>query len=522
MNSSAPDLRIPTTVRIGVIGHHSLQQADQLAESVRAVLGKLDKILAHTPHSYVVLSSLAEGAERLVTNIIHDWQQPPCQIEVLLPFSTEEYIKSFDTQQSQREFQELWDKATAVRILDEKASGLAGKEVISHCGILLAIWNGEEELDPAGISALVNYARNIAGRTVYWINAINGAIERFDNDDGTVESLEHLDQYNAERVDSGRLAAGVENSFTKLEALAYECGIRSGSLEPLQSSVLPHLVRSEILAARSQNWHVAAGLAVYLLAALAVATVTIVTLFLPCHPEWIWLEVAEIGLILAVLWFSWWSESLRKWIDYRFFAERLRATIFLFTAGLECEPPQAPEYLSMSHRPSEWMVTAFASVCNCPLQPLSEEEVESVRKFALKGWVLDQKEFYKRRGHRLRLMHEWLAGVGLLLFALTFLAAICHAMEWLPEHEMYVAAAASILPAAGASVAGFRAFREYLRSSKQYEGMLKYLRRLGNDLDGVTKSEELIRLLKEANHVMMREHQGWRVVVSVHEPREAI
>jgi Fe-S cluster biogenesis protein NfuA len=43
-----------------------------------------------------------------------------------------------------------------------------------------------------------------------------------------------------------------------------------------------------------------------------------------------------------------------------------------------------------------------------------------------------------------------------------------------------------------------------------------------SEIQQAAKVEDVQRLLEEANQVMLREHQGWRVIVSVHEPKEAI
>jgi hypothetical protein len=42
---------IPVTVRLGVTGHRTLPGLPAVRRSVKAVLRRLDQILAHTPHT---------------------------------------------------------------------------------------------------------------------------------------------------------------------------------------------------------------------------------------------------------------------------------------------------------------------------------------------------------------------------------------------------------------------------------------------------------------------------------------
>lgn len=66
-------LRIPAYVRIGVTGHRTLASEQLIRESVKSVLGKLDKLLRHTPHTFIAVSPLAEGADRIRLEIKFTW-----------------------------------------------------------------------------------------------------------------------------------------------------------------------------------------------------------------------------------------------------------------------------------------------------------------------------------------------------------------------------------------------------------------------------------------------------------------
>jgi SMODS and SLOG-associating 2TM effector domain 1 len=513
-------LRLWIGVRIAVVGPPKLENPEQFSAGLRLVLAHLDKLLAHTPHAFIAVSTLAEDVDRIVARHILDWPSPKDPnhglLEIILPSPRDEFGKNLATQEAKDEFQALCERAYNTRILDKRPLPPIGQLLVRTCDVLICASESEKDV-------LADYARDDVGRTMVIIDSTTGKTRWHENDDATVESLVHLNGYNGETIDAKEVRRKAKKSYDELSALAYSSGIPQGTLEPLHAGVLTHMVRAGMLAERWQRWHVAAGKAIYILAAAAVATLTIGHLFFPVQRMWVWGEFFEIGLILLTLTLSWRGEWLRKWIDYRFLAERLRATIYLFVAGLECAPPGTREVWNVAHWPTAWMATAYASICSVPIPKLREDGLAAAKKFVLKGWIVDQKDYYESRGGVLHFWQTLLEGVGLILFAVTFIAAFIDAGNLVAEkHNDAVVAIAIILPAFGASVAGFRAYREYRRNSMEYESMAKYLSRMKSEIQQTAKVEDFQRLLEEANQVMLQEHQGWRVIVSVHEPKEAI
>jgi hypothetical protein len=259
----------------------------------------------------------------------------------------------------------------------------------------------------------------------------------------------------------------------------------------------------------------------YALAAGAVATVTAHVLFLPLHTWLLWLEVLEMGAILAVLALSWHGEWHRKWIDYRFLAERLRAAVFLWVAGIECEPPKPAPHLSLSHRPDDWMVRAFAwiwstrpAMASCPRLMF-----DNLKAYVNTAWIGDQISFYRRKSRRQRARHSRLALAGAVMFGLTLVVAIVHAARlearWRPEPAgvtQVLAFLAIVLPATGAAIASVRVHREYLRNSERYRQMADHLTRSMGEIGQANGREALTRCLQEANDLMLLENQDWRVI----------
>lgn len=179
------NLQIPTTLRIGVTGHHKLANDQLLRNSVQKVLSLIDKTLSHTPHTLAIISALAEGADRLVAKEVldlllsGDMEKP--YLEAVLPLPESDYIRDFETQESKDEFKAFLAKARSIRTLEKLESRSAsydqgGHYVVDNCDVLIAIWNGKPAAGQGGTAEIVEYARTL-GKHIFWIHSENGQIK---------------------------------------------------------------------------------------------------------------------------------------------------------------------------------------------------------------------------------------------------------------------------------------------------------------------------------------------------------
>ena len=235
--------KIPITVRIGVTGHRVLSCEDLLNESVGKVLARLDRLLEHSPHTYVAVSPLAEGADRLVAKRVLGWQSNNCEPSELdspLPMPADEYAKDFLTSESKAEFRELLARAVHSQALETDAEKFnrndndsaevqnqkkearrqsyrnVGFWVVDNCDILIAIWNGDKAKGVGGTAEIVEYALGV-GRPVVWIHSETGEInsERFGS--RLLNALKHHDAYNAENLTESQIASEVDRRFARLK-----------------------------------------------------------------------------------------------------------------------------------------------------------------------------------------------------------------------------------------------------------------------------------------------------------------
>lgn len=535
---------IPAIIRIGVTGHRVINDQTLIRKSIRTVLNDLIRPFPHTPFHLVALSALAEGADRIVADEVLNYplsnRTADCKIssslQAILPLPPEEYKNDFKTASSKDEFNRLLQADPSPIELEPEltektpeeqrraAYEYAGRYIVHQCDILIAIWNGKEAAGRGGTADIVEYARS-NNRTCVWIHSETGTITWEKRGDSTCRSLGYLDQFNGETVRKDVMEAGVEKRLSALNESAKNVGLQDHFFDPMTADILPLSFKASTLAKKYRKCHMGCGIAVYLLAAFAVAIVTVQVLFLPDNPLIILFEIASIGSVIVLCWLSHRAEWHKKWLDYRFLAEHLRAALFLSTACVPCE--SEPKRRELSHRPKDWVIMAAEGICQiqpevyCTLMS-DDSHFVKVKKLVLSGWINDQIGYYTRRGREHRASNERLIKVGAAFFVITFFASIFHLfghyVASITPIVLYLnlfAALAIIFPAFGSSVAAIRNYSEYKRNSERYEFMVQHLSAIRNEILGNISQDKFLSLLREANELMMSEHMDWRVLLRV-------
>ncbi len=176
--------------RIGVTGHRRLDNSAAVealvkraidAEAGKLFPAKLQKKIEDgrqagtAPVSYCVVSPLAEGADRVVARAV--LESPDARLDAVIPLALEDYLEDFTTGESRKEFAELLSRCgepvfLRTRLLrDERqdargqaelrrdAYAKAGRYVVDHCDVLIAVWDGEPTGGRGGTAEIVEYAR---------------------------------------------------------------------------------------------------------------------------------------------------------------------------------------------------------------------------------------------------------------------------------------------------------------------------------------------------------------------------
>lgn len=163
----------PGVLKIGVTGHRRIKIEKRLAGSIREVLASI--LQDHAGTEIWIYSALAEGSDQFVAEVASEFSE--IKLIVPLPLPVEQYISTFDTQDGKREFDHRLLSASQIIDLPEQPDSLSAFQHLGHyladtCDILLALWNGENNLKKGGTGEVVLNAIN-RGKPVYWIYCSN-------------------------------------------------------------------------------------------------------------------------------------------------------------------------------------------------------------------------------------------------------------------------------------------------------------------------------------------------------------
>jgi hypothetical protein len=167
-------------LRIGVTGHRVPPKLPE--ESEAPLRDQIDRLFAatvaamgKTPGDFTIVSSLAEGSDRIVSDA---GLAAGFQLQVVLPLGKTEYARDFETEASRAEFEKLLARACDVVDLDgapeqrPRAYEAAGFFMLANSDVLIAIWDGQPAAGIGGTEEIVN--RAVAdGLLVIWIEPIH-------------------------------------------------------------------------------------------------------------------------------------------------------------------------------------------------------------------------------------------------------------------------------------------------------------------------------------------------------------
>lgn len=530
----------PLTVRVGVTGHRSLKDPQRVAAGVAKILGILDRRMHGILRRYQVISPLAEGADRLVASEVLDWRGTigraglfPAGLRVVLPMSQKEYYATFNEdrrEDSIAEFEKLLALAGPPLVLHpgkdrKEAYEHVGRYVVENCDVLIAVWDGQPSRGRGGTAEVLDFARS-GHCTVFWIHAETGAVEHFSKPHGFLERLGRaMTGYCGEALGEGSIYDETAQRLGKLKDSAREAGLDPAILNPLQDAILPNMTKASRLAQRYQNRYQRCGVAAYLLSAAAVAIAVCLWLFWREHHFLFLIEAADIVLVIALVRTPQFHEWQRKWLEYRYLAERLRVCCFLYVAGVDYEFYEPPPDLRVGWLSDPWVTKvlqqAWRKLPSPPAIASSSDARQSLAAFLVSAWIGDQIAYYERasrsnhsRGERIERILN-----GILLATLA--AAVIHAFDWLHQVHSYLFLAAVVLPALASAFAGIAIFRHYQENAERYHGMsvrLTDIARRMAEVEPVPSLSELQRLVREADRCVSHEHHGWRMVFGTQLP----
>jgi hypothetical protein len=426
----------PLPLVIGITGHRDLRDADRadLEKQLGRILTDLRRRYPATP--LLVLSSLAEGADRLAARVAL-----ACGAQLLapLPLPRTNYEADFTSPPSQEEFAELASRAArcvelpllpgnspeAVRTpgpARNQQYALAGAYVARHSQILLALWDGEPSDREGGTAEVVDFKLNgvpppfgpephpldpVESGPVYQIvtprvsnpSPVGQPLELRKRYSRTYESdkvaaaafdrvYRRMDTFNRDALRmAGQLAAARDTS--KAHLLEPD---EIGALPPAQRTFLDWYTTADTLALHYQGyvWRLLGGLLLLVLVAAFFSNISdLLPDRLPARVGF----VCSLGAAYALYLLARWGDFESRYLDYRALAEGLRVQLFWRLAGLP--DSAADHYLRKQRSELDWIRDAIRvwTMSTAP-EPVGRLPL------VLQRWVNAQHRYYARAAPR--------------------------------------------------------------------------------------------------------------------------
>ncbi len=521
--------------RIGVTGHRHLENKAALSKRITQVLADLEKEQGRKGN-LMVLSSLAEGADRLVPQVALDLGH--AGLQAVLPLAAADYCQDFSSDDSRAEFRALLRRAESSQVLEPRPSRPASYEsvghfIVDHSDVLLALWDGQPARGQGGTAEVVAYARR-QGVPIYWIDTNDptswkrlGESPGGDQDEKAAGPNPGIAPETAELTALGSWGQDFQASRDHVQPpLDQESRDR---LTARFATIAGHFAgaydEAEDRALSLQGRYRQASLASYILATLAVLIVSAQSILHLNH--WIILgEVVAIALILLVYHLGQHKEWHLHWMESRLEAEWIRNGIFVaFLRGRTI--PGIDRHWSckwVSNAESVKRVRQLWS--DLPTLPeLEESDLPLLRQYMKDVWITQQKQYHEDKSGHEKAKHNRISGAGEFMFWGTFLAAILHLLPHSFYHRWHLPDGPIIktltllaigLPTMGAALAGLRSHFEFNKIASRSAMMASHLGDLEKDLARVQSIDELGKIVEEAETLMLQENSDWYFTIGMH------
>jgi hypothetical protein len=534
---------IPFRLRIGVIGHRTLDNPDKVAQGVRELLrgpllsdlGLDESSSRVTPIEFSAVTSLADGADRLLAQLV--LERAGARLEVILPFAAPLFRGTLDSDAHREEFDWMLAMDRSPRVLrqeqqpdDETAKSFAyrdgARELLNNCDVLIALWDEQPPRGPGGTGETVEIARR--RRRPLYIVSPEGKVT-FERGDGVnVEPIEGLEKFNRTPEPSTSVLSNADTGELAFFRSTEGGQVPEAHRTAIHSILVPAYVRASTLARKNQIIYLTAGLWIYILAPVAVMCVALAAAGETFERG---LFICEAFLLAIVFYLYWWGEHGKyqeRWMTNRFLAERLRGAFFLGACGLDPLPIDVPPHLGLAHRPADWPVRAFNEIWQRmpALVRCAGDGCEDLVAFVGKYWIEDQTQFHESRSKHYGFRARWLERVGLGFFAFTFFVSLTHIFLVEPKDLTHIVPVekkdlskelltflAIALPAITASAAAYRGYREFERLEKRSEQMVESLKDVNQRLATVRNASQLQQRMREMEILSLRETQDWLMLV---------
>jgi hypothetical protein len=550
---------IPYRIRIGVTGHRVLDNETELKQKIIEILkteitklfdndslSLLNKNLT-TPLTYSVLTPLAEGADRLIAETVMEYDALSC-VEVILPLTLPDYKKTFNNPDDPGFF-ELYSKARHVRKLRyldlendpkinqnssetnienrlkearKRAFKKAGRHIVNHCDVLIAIWDGKKSQGIGGTNDIIEYAVSKKRPLIIISTNSHHTIKVKKGYGLNCSALKGIERFNNTNIPSSVKDSYTNNMYDKLFLNPESNCIPESSKNLVRDALIPYYVKASTVAKKYQKIYMPSGIFIFLCSAIAVATVLIGVLY---HPVLLFSFLVEFLCLLSILIICLFAQQLRiNWLENRFLTERLRAACYFTVTGTEITSIEIPPYKGVAHKYSNWMVQVLNEILyrTPKMEGVKDDMLSCFKDYIIKHWIDDQKNHHSEKHHKLNKVNKRYAYFGWVIYLIALIASGIHIvqnlsagfeLDQLTENILIFLAIA--LPALGAAVVGIRKHGEYERIQNRSSNMSEAIEDISIDFNKLHDEDEFLSLMYDLDKLMLLENQDWLMLMKL-------
>ncbi len=391
-------------VVLGITGHRML--AAEEVERIRPVITKAIQNIMFTvgEHdstvSFTALSPLAEGADTLFAEVALSLG---LELDILLPFEKDEYLKGFSSDQARLNFDKIYSKVNpqSIRVLTTKGNKEVdqlflnlGHRVVDESDWLIAIWNEKEGKGKGGTADIVNYATGLK-KNVIIINPEDAHL-----------FINYINPHNHDHKGSrdiinpavtNHLAAYIQHRQSEFDKKAVETNKKYRRL-----------------------W--TTGFILGILEVLAFAIT--VTFHMPLWLNFLFasIEFFSIVIIVLLVFFGGSKRLHHAYVHNRIIAERLRIKRFFSELGFRLYSTSvSPIYFSFNQKPEFDILDSTIRLIN--ISGYSSLSFEEKRDHIESKLIMDQYKYHERKKEKFIKRNNQYKNIRQFLFLL-FIAAV--------------------------------------------------------------------------------------------------
>lgn len=546
----------------------------ELKGEAATVFSDNDVYFSSAPVRLVFVSALADGADQIAAEIALDLG---FELHAMLPFARQR-ARSELPDTARDLFDALLDRAAGVLELPGGEAGepdayvMAGRAIVAHSDVLIAVWDGEPPRGRGGTGDVVQQAFDRAVPVVHIslepsaaTRILWGAFEpvlvtRLDDpaaarpldattlthvvtgllappaDDQEHEFIRIFQQERRRRL-RPRIEYPLLLAFTGVASFRRhhwqdmsaawtraewddfrQASQKAGAVAVPISALQSWYEWADSLAGHFAQSHRSGHVFNFVLGAVAVL-LGVSNLVLP---HWsVALETALFLTVLSILANTWAANRQqwhRRWLDYRQLAERLRPMRSLELLGVAAPNPSGSSDPA-SRRWVEWYAAAVWRSLGCPSGRIDGKRLGALTQSIAEREIDPQVAYHRTAAGRAHRLHHRLEIFGTLVFAMALTSSVVLltgfliAPAWVAENYDWFTVLSAGLPAIGTAAVGIRVQGDHSASAARSAHTSLVLDQLANRLRG--EDQSLLRaadLTERAAQTMLSDLNEWKLL----------